>query len=104
MNWVEYGEKNSKFFLNLEKRNYNMKCITKLLEGENGTEINNPDDILKYEQMFYKKLYSESSEDIENETEFELFRDENLPKINEESKESCESDITIKEIGIALKE
>jgi hypothetical protein len=54
--------------------------------------------------MFYKKLYSDSSEDIENETEFELFRDENLPKINEESKESCETDITIKEIGIALKE
>ena len=27
--WVEYGEKNSKYFLNLEKRNYSTKYIKK---------------------------------------------------------------------------
>jgi hypothetical protein len=32
INWAEFGERNSKFFLNLEKRNYNMKCITKLID------------------------------------------------------------------------
>ena len=29
--WVEDGEKNTKYFLNLEKRNYNNKCIQKLI-------------------------------------------------------------------------
>ena len=29
--WTEHGERNSKFFLNLEKRNYQTKCITKLI-------------------------------------------------------------------------
>ena len=29
--WVEEGEKNTKYFLNLEKRNYEKKCIRKLI-------------------------------------------------------------------------
>ena len=29
------GEQNSKFFLNLEKRNYNVKHIKKLIQGTN---------------------------------------------------------------------
>ena len=36
--WVEEGEKNTKYFLNLEKRNYNSACIKKLIT-EDGTEI-----------------------------------------------------------------
>ena len=32
--WIEYGEKNSKYFFNLEKRNYNMKYIKKTLNIE----------------------------------------------------------------------
>jgi exonuclease III len=35
--WAEFGERNSKIFLNLEKRNHNMKCITTLLNED--TEI-----------------------------------------------------------------
>jgi hypothetical protein len=57
VDWAEYGEKNTKFFLNLEKRNHNMKCITKLLTEED-KEISKADDILKYEEAFYKTLYS----------------------------------------------
>ena len=29
--WIEYGEKNSKYFLNLEKRNYRAKYIKKVM-------------------------------------------------------------------------
>ena len=46
--WTEFGEKNTKYFLNLEKRNYKNKCITKLID-EKGTEINNSEEILEYE-------------------------------------------------------
>jgi hypothetical protein len=45
--WVEQGERNTKFFLNLEKRNYRMKCITKLTTEED-KEISEPETILKY--------------------------------------------------------
>ena len=34
--WSEEGEKNTKYFLNLEKRKYNQKCIKKLI-GTNGS-------------------------------------------------------------------
>jgi exonuclease III len=57
VNWAEFGEKNSKFFLNLEKRNHKMKCITKLID-DNEKEITDPSEILKYEKSFYNTLYS----------------------------------------------
>jgi hypothetical protein len=53
--WTEFGEKNTKYFLNLEKINYKNKCITKLID-ENGAEINNSEKILEYEAEYYKKL------------------------------------------------
>ena len=39
--WYEYGEKNSKYFLNLEKVNYRRKYISSLII-QNGTRINDP--------------------------------------------------------------
>ena len=55
--WVEHGEKSTKYFLNLEKRNHNNKVITKL-KTNNGDEIVHPVDILKVEQNVYENLYS----------------------------------------------
>jgi hypothetical protein len=104
--WAEFGEKNSKFFLNLEKRNYNMKCITKLTD-ENDKEITEQDKILEYEEAFYKKLYSNptknQNEIQEQESATETFIDNSLPKISEQDKNTCETQITLKEIGEALK-
>ena len=60
VNWAEYGEKNTKLFLNLEKRNHDMKCITKLIDEED-QEIDSPDKILEYEEKFYKNLYSNNN-------------------------------------------
>ena len=58
--WVEEGEKNSKFFLNLEKRNYNNKYIKKLISGDN-RELTNLKDIIEEEKLFYKTLYTRST-------------------------------------------
>ena len=38
--WVEDGEKNTKYFLNLEKCNYNSTCINKLID-KNEKELTN---------------------------------------------------------------
>ena len=54
---VEQGERNTKYFLQTEKRNYNQKHITKLI-SENQIEISNPQDILEEERHYYKNRYS----------------------------------------------
>jgi hypothetical protein len=55
--WAEQGEKNKKFFMNLEKRNYINKRITQL--NINGQIINDPLEIAAEQRTFYKNLYSE---------------------------------------------
>ena len=50
--WYEHGEKNNKYFLNLEKVNYRRKYIS------SSTRINDPKEILNEERNFFKELYS----------------------------------------------
>ena len=54
--WVEDGEKNTSYFLRLEKHNYCNKLITKLKVDEN--LITDPTQILDEGQNFYQNLYS----------------------------------------------
>ena len=49
--WYEHGERNNKYFLNLEK-NYRQKDIS------SSTRINDPKEILNEERNFFKELYS----------------------------------------------
>ena len=44
--WYEYGERNSRYFNNLEKRNQKKKHITSLVNND-GDKITNPKDILE---------------------------------------------------------
>ena len=57
LQWVEQGEKNTKYFLNLEKQNYNLKYIKKLITNET-TALIKPNEILEEERRFYRNLYS----------------------------------------------
>jgi hypothetical protein len=102
--WAEFGEKNTKIFLDLEKRNHKMKCITKLI-NEQGAEIKDADLILKYEEEFYKNLYSKQKQvnEIEKTEAANYFKDNTLPKVSEVDKINCDKNLTIEEIGIALK-
>jgi hypothetical protein len=58
--WVEHGEKNSKFFLQLEKHNHNVKHIKTLCTGKG--IITKPKEILDEEKLFYSELYSEKTD------------------------------------------
>jgi exonuclease III len=53
--WVEFGEKNTSYFLRLENRNKQVKNITMLID-ENDKEINDQKDILQEELQFYRNL------------------------------------------------
>ena len=55
--WVENGEKATKYFINLEKRNYNRKVITEI-ESENGSLIKDDKQILEKVEAYYEYLYS----------------------------------------------
>ena len=59
--WFEQGERNSKYFLNLENNNKTKSCIRKLLQ-ENGKECTNPNTILNEIHSYYSELYDEKSE------------------------------------------
>lgn len=55
--WYENGEKCSKFFCCLEKRNFLSKTVSELID-EKGNHLSSTDDVLNEQKLFYKKLYS----------------------------------------------
>ena len=57
--WVEEGEKCSKYFMRLENTNYKTKCITTLLKDD--TKISKQSDILAECKRFYQSLYCNST-------------------------------------------
>ena len=62
--WVEEGENNTKYFLNLQKRNYNNTCI-KTLINKNNKEVSDMEDKILEQKYFYESLYRSK---IQNET------------------------------------
>lgn len=54
--WIEEGEKPTKYFSALEKRNYINKIISKLINDQE-VEINNQNEILHEVKKFLKSLY-----------------------------------------------
>jgi exonuclease III len=106
-NWVEYGEKNTSFFLKLENRNRDIKNITQLIDDSDKV-IQGQQEILDEELRYYKTLYTQP---VQNNSELRkrdqskaLFLGDDIPKISQEERDICDGDITIEEIGKALKE
>jgi hypothetical protein len=104
-NWIEYGEKNSSFFLKLENRNRQIKNITTLLD-EQGNSISEQNEILEAERNYYMQLYTQPQDLKENNREKvkDVFLSENIPTLSEEHKELCEAEISVDEVGRALKD
>ena len=86
--YFEEGEKASKYYLNLEKRNYNKKVINRLRVGDK--IINDPTLILEEEANFYSNLYTPKiQEDLDKTKQF-LSPDSNIPKLNNDQSSLCE--------------
>ena len=91
---VEKGERPTKYFFNLEKRNYNRKTITELQTDDN--EIVKEDKILEKIEKFYKDLYS--SKITVSQTNFDKFiEDIEIPKLDNEEKNELEGLFTLEE-------
>ena len=101
--WVEEGEKNTKYFLNLEKRNFNNKYIRKLITSNN-EEITLLKDIINEEMRFYQDLYTSKLKDKRNISEGQIFFEQNrIPQLPNLEKIMCDEAPTLDEITKALK-
>ena len=100
--WAEHGEKNSKYFLNLEKQNAINKTIVRL-QGENGEIVENQNGILSEAKLFYENLYTENTKNVEESTAKQFFI-ENHPSLSTEDKQHCEGLISLDECSKAIKD
>ena len=101
--WAEEGEKNTKFFLGLEKRNYNRKYIKKLIT-KNNEEVTTMQDILKEERLLYEDLYTSLSDKFDHRETYDHFLNTNkIPQLAEQDRNLCDEPLTIAECTKALK-
>ena len=101
--WYKEGERNTKYFLGLEKRHFNRKRITKLDIGDE--EITSDKSILQETRAFYENLYSSNitlTQDTASEKFFDR-ADEKLIKLEDQQREPFEGKLTKKECLQALK-
>ena len=105
-NWMEYGEKNSKYFLQLEKSNQKRSQINKLIREDN-TEVIGQDKINLEIKNFYQKLYTSKIQRNNNHNfvnvENNFLNNPNIPKLNEDKALFCEGIIEENEAWLALK-
>ena len=100
--WTEEGEKNTAYFLRLEKNNYCNKHITQL--QVNNDIIKDPGDILNEECRFYEALYSDENLSNNQCNDEHLFlRGAGIPQLDEEQKSKCENSLSEKDLLTAVK-
>ena len=104
--WYNEGEKNSKYFLQMERRHYKRKNISSLKRTD-GSILNSDKEILEECVNFYGELFSSKMENTSHkklkELSKEFFPVENSVQLSEEQKESCEGPLTVDECLNALK-
>ena len=98
--WVEKGEKNTKFFLGLEKSKQTYKNLVKLTTDD-GRTVTEKSEILKEQVKFYSNLYTSK---INNTIQMKQYFDTSLISnmLSHKEKDSCENEITEEECKGAL--
>lgn len=97
--WIAEGEKITKYFCNLEKRNYISKRMTKL--STENISITDPNEIKTEVHRFYENLYKQN-DNVKDCNISDLIKDQ--PKLSSEESKSLEGEITLEEASIALKQ
>ena len=99
--WVENGEKPSKFFLQLEKSNYINKSIKELAVDEN-TTITDQTLIIDELRNFFKDLYSNKLSTRDLKESLKKLDTSGLKKIPDEMSEALNEQISFKELSDAV--
>ena len=96
--WLEEGEKSSKFFLNLEKSRQEKK-VMKSLFREDGALMHDQKDISEEQIRFYGHLYKAGNPD--NSAQSMLIG--NITRgLSDFHRQACDADITLQELQAAL--
>ena len=98
--WVEEGEKNSKYFLGLEKKHQTNNSIHQLID-DSGELKDESEDILKTSKSFYQNLYTNNF-DIKHDHINNYLSSCTNTSLTTEQAESCDGQITITECETAI--
>ena len=101
--WCEQGERNSKYFYRLERRNHSAKYISELKRSDKAT-ITKPKEILNEVYRFYNKLYTSTGACQDDQLFDHFFINPALPKISADQRQSCEGLLTKDECLASLKQ
>ena len=99
--WYEEGEKSTKYFLSLEKRNKVRSHIRKMCLNEDEEETTDPQKILDELKKFCSGLYKKRSTKTEQAC-MRYLADINTPNLSEEKQQQREGKLIIKEIWDSL--
>ena len=99
--YQDLGEKPSKYFFNLQNRNFVIKTTNKIIESD-GTEYSETKEILKCQQKFYENLYSDISNDVDG-NPIEDIVGENENNLSNDESQKLEGDIKLGELSNSLK-
>ena len=100
--WCEQGERSTRYFFNLEKRNRSNNYITKLKVGD--STLVTPAEILKEELRYYQNLYTSTCTN-RNDTCFDtFFESPTPPKLTAQLADTCDGFLTKDECHASLKE
>ena len=97
--WYQEGEKGTKYFLNMQKSRGN-KLDLQVLSRDNVT-TENPDEIDKMVESFYKTLYEKGNSKIDNRNDLPSFLS-NLEKPNIANIDDIDNPLTLSDLRITL--
>ena len=96
--WIEWGEKTTRYFLNRGKQLSAQKSIDEL--NVNGKIITDKTQILEYCASYYTKVYS--SKGIDRAKAYQFLQHSNIPKLSEAERATCDGPISNEECRLAL--
>ena len=99
--WVEYGEKPTKYFFNMEKKSYNKKVISELKRSDGKTVVNEQ-EIMTAIQTFYENLYSSDIDHRSNNVFYDFGRNLQFAKLSDEEMLDLDGEITSEECETIL--
>ena len=102
INWYENGEKNSKYFLNLEKTRCSKTAVRRLYDSTGKITVN-PRSIINELRDYYQTLYSNHDPEEGEEFASDFLENPNIPSLSNNSKMNCEGLLTYAECFEALK-
>ena len=101
---VEKGEKNTKYFLNLENSTANGKIIDSL-RNEAAQLVTDQKDMMKMQRDYYAKSYRKNISNVNMMDKINSFwRNTRTPGLSQEQTTGCEGPVLRKEVLYALKQ